>query len=106
MKLYSLIPLVINSLIIAKVIYDILSVQTGMMSRAQMSTINELYDNLLFLAIVASLAAFFLQDKRIKIASVILGVIAIITILTNERTFMPEFQTTPMYIESNLFEDE
>ena len=101
MNLYSLIPLVANLLVVAKVVYDLISVQTGAMSRTEMSDINALYDNLLFVAIVASLAAAFLQDKRIKVASIVLGILGIVLILTNERTFTPEFNTSPVYIESD-----
>ncbi len=100
MNLYSLIPLFINLLVVFKVLYDLLSVQTGLMSRGQMEGINSLYDNLLFVAIVSSLAAFFLNDKRIKIVTVIIGAIAVILIMANERTFIPEFNTSPTNTES------
>jgi hypothetical protein len=100
MNIYSLIPFSINLLIVGKVVYDLMAVQIGLMSRSQMAEINSLYDNLLFIAIVSSLAALFLQDKRIKIASVVVGAVAVILIMANERTFIPEFNTSPVNVES------
>ena len=106
MNLYSLIPLFVNVLVVCRVVYDLFAVQTGMMSRSQMGEINSLYDNLLFVAIVASLASFFLQDKRIRIASVIVGGVAIILIIANERTFVPEFNSSPVQVEADWNSDD
>ncbi|GAA4465758.1 hypothetical protein GCM10023093_18440 [Nemorincola caseinilytica] len=97
MDLYRIIPVLLHAIVLLRIGVDLYMLHSGVMTKADMAGINPLYDKFFYLVIFSTLASLFIGEKRLRLFSVITGVVAFAAIWFSAPVFTPEYHTDPMY---------
>lgn len=106
MDLYRIIPIMLHIIILLRIAFDVFSSRMGMMTRAEMVSINALYDKFLYLVVATTIASLFIGEKRLRLVSVLTGVVVCAAIWFTAATFTPEYHSAPMAVPAGAGTEE
>lgn len=106
MELYRILPLLIHIIVILKFCSDIITLRGGAMTRAGMNDVRDMYYIFLYVLMFTTFGSIFIRDRRLRIISILTGIIAFATIWMNDKTFTPEYNKYPLYVPEGAAGEE
>lgn len=106
MELYRILPLLIHIIVLLKFCMDIVTLRGGAMTRAGMNDVRDMYYIFLYVLMLTTFGSIFLRDRRLRIISILTGIIAFGTIWLNDKTFTPEYNKYPLYVPAGAAGEE
>ena len=106
MELFRILPLLVHIIILIKFGYDNVSLRAGVLSKADLLNIKDMYYIFLYVLMFSIFASLFVRERRLRITSLLTGILAFGLVWFGDNTFTPEYNKYPLYVPGESSETD